>query len=192
MRKLSILLFLLALAATATFARAAGDTLTLTSEPGDVFGERQYSYAQRTSEFLFGSPSSPGDLVCYVIGPGAQPNWRFEIRQPGKTPFRPGIYTLGGSARQSFRVFRGDTVSFAETGHFEIKKMIYGPAGEVAALWFTFALHTGGAEPALRGEYRFQADSTAPTADQTPCADAGLDRTSRCWRARRGARNGAP
>ncbi len=155
-------------------------SLTMTSDPGDYIGGGQtYNYTNQTG--TFGVSTYGKDLMVSYNDPGYVNSWDLEIGGPEFGPLQLGTYT--GATRAAFRgptepgldVSGNGRGSNTLTGSFVIKKIIYGANGTVVSLWATFEQHSEGAVPALRGEIKYNVDSTATPVNQAPATYAGVD-----------------
>jgi hypothetical protein len=178
---LLVALFLAFGASARAQSTGAAVTVTLTSEAGEPIGQgRSYLLDQTTGHFDVTSSLNGSVYIRYYV-PGVFEDWSFYFSGPHQGPLAVGSYAATtsyagpASEQPALSVWSPYLFSSELTGSFEIKKIIYGPNRTMTAFWATFAVHHQGNAAALRGEIKFNIDSTAASVNQPPVVYAGED-----------------
>lgn len=168
---LCLSLWLLALAGAASGA----SSFTVRSTRGDDvgFGRTYPRYTDANATFRVRYNERAVVAECE----DSRTSWSLEFAGPFGGPLQAGTYenaVVDYYSSDAPRLQVTSNLGRPYTGHgrFTVRKIIYGAEGQVSSFWVVFEQHSGSNPPALRGELKFDVDSTAAPVNQGPRAKA--------------------
>jgi hypothetical protein len=148
-----------------TAAPTPNDSLMIASEAGDKAGGGQiYQYTFADGDF---TATRYGNGVAITFGePQSPASWGLVFAGPGSLPLGVGRYAQARSGEGTgldpyLAVTRRNASFSVATGSFQVYEATYAADGSVLTFDATFEQHVSGGVPALRGEVKYQAASTA-------------------------------
>lgn len=168
------------LTVTVGLASSLGTSLSITGDTGSAYpGSKFYDEGAGSFHASYGVDGSI--FVSYFSNyTPSEPTtlWYLSFAAP-LGPLTPGVYTdakfSGRTLTTPYLGVIGSTIRAGDIGQFEIKKIVYGHGDVVEGLWATFEVHREGETAAVRGEIRFNANTTATTVNLPPGVYVGPD-----------------
>ena len=136
----------------------------MVGDPGDyILGGQTYSFSPSDGSFIAQRNGGNGVSISFQA-PNFVHWWYLDFAAPGAQELTIGLYT--GAVRFPFQestqpglaIYGEGRGCNTSTGSFRVKEIVYGTGNEIVSFWATFEQHCEGAEPALRGEIRFNAN----------------------------------
>jgi uncharacterized delta-60 repeat protein len=164
---------------------AAGNALSMVSDPGDWIGQGQtYNFGAGASFSMFtpysGNPTY-SNAVGLTVSQGSNQYWSLYFWAPNNARFVPGTtytnatrFPFNSASAPGMDVTGNGRGNNTLTGFFTVLQAEYTEAGALTRFSAAFEQHTSGATPALRGtvRYNFQPSPLGVLAnDSDPDAD---------------------
>lgn len=144
---------------------AAGNSLSMVSDPGDYIGQgRTWSYGPSASFSMYNpypSNSTYSNAISLSVSTLAD-WWSFDFWAPNNARFVPGTtytgatrFPFNSSSQPGLDVSGNGRGSNTLTGQFTVLQAEYNDAGALVRFSASFEQHSEGATPALRGTLRY-------------------------------------
>ncbi len=148
-------------------------SLAMKGEAGESIGQgKSYYFVDSAEAFTIQKNDRNGVSIRFASDDGLS-HWSLDFCAARSALLQPGTYAgatrfpLYQTASEPGIEVRGDGRSpYLVAGQFTVKQIVYGPDDSVTSFWATFEQHSGGEEPGLRGEIKFNA--TAPDGPAIP------------------------
>jgi uncharacterized delta-60 repeat protein len=144
---------------------AAGNSLSMVSDPGDYIGQgRTWNYGPSASFSMYNpypSNSTYSNAISLSVSTPAD-WWSFDFWAPNNARFVPGMtytgatrFPFNSSSQPGLDVSGNGRGSNTLTGQFTVLQAEYNDAGALIRFSASFEQHSEGATPALRGTIRY-------------------------------------